>query len=84
MTITVRPSDRAGKPVTGARIFLEGHMSHAGMSAVSINTTESEPGRYVGVVELSMAGDWIIIARVIVPGRPQIERQFEIKGVLPA
>ena len=59
-------------------------MSHAGMSAVGIRTTESEPGRYVGLMELSMAGDWIIIARVIVPGRPEVERQFEIKGVLPA
>ena len=52
VTITLRPTDRAGKPVTGARIFLEGHMSHAGMSAVGIKTTESEPGRYVGVMEL--------------------------------
>ena len=59
-------------------------MTHAGMSAVGIKTTESEPGRYVGLLELSMAGDWIIIARVIVPNRPEVERQFEIKGVLPA
>jgi len=59
-------------------------MSHAGMPAAGIEMTEPEPGRYVGVMELSMAGDWIIIARVIVAGQPEIERQFEIKGVLPA
>ena len=82
--ITLRPTDGFGNPVTGARIFLEGHMSHAGMTAVGIKTSELEAGRYVGVMELSMAGDWIIIARVIVPDRGEIERQFEIKGVLPS
>ncbi len=58
-------------------------MSHAGMNAAGIKTAELEPGIYHGVMELSMAGDWIIMARVMVPDRGQIDRQFEIKGVLP-
>lgn len=81
--ITLKPTDGSGKPVTGARIFLEGQMSHAGMNAVGVRTAELEPGTYHGVVELSMAGDWVIIAHVIAPGRAQVDRQFEIKGVLP-
>ena len=58
-------------------------MSHAGMTAVGIKTSELESGRYVGIMELSMAGDWTVIVRVIVPNRGEVERQFEIKGVLP-
>ena len=81
--ITLWPTDGSGKPVVGARIFLEGHMSHAGMAAVGIKTSELESGRYVGIMELSMAGDWTVIVRVVVPDRGEVERQFEIKGVLP-
>ena len=81
--ITLWPTDGVGKTVVGARIFLEGHMSHAGMAAVGIKTSELESGRYVGIMELSMAGDWTVIVRVIVPDRGEVERQFEIKGVLP-
>ena len=58
-------------------------MSHAGRAAVGVKTSELEAGRDVGVMELSMAGDWIVIARGIVPDRGEVERQFEIKGVLP-
>lgn len=83
VTITLKPTDGSAKPVTGARIFVEGHMTHPGMNAVGIKMTESEPGTYQGIVELAMAGDWIMVAHVIVPGRGQTDRQFEIKGVLP-
>lgn len=56
-------------------------MSHAGMAPVFADTTEIEPGRYRAVMELSMAGDWIVLVHVILPDKRKLDRQFEIKGV---
>ena len=81
VTITLRLTDTSGTAVTGARIKLEGNMSHAGMAPVFVDATETEPGRYRSIMELSMAGDWHVSARVTLPDGRQFERQFEIKGV---
>ena len=81
--ITLKATDSSGKPVTRAQVMLEGHMTHAGMTPVSATAAESEPGRYSGVVNLSMAGDWVIVAKFNLPGQGTLQRQFEIKGVLP-
>ena len=84
MTITLRLTDTAGTPVTGARITLEGNMSHAGMVPVFADVRETEPGRYQSTMELSMAGDWFILVHVTLPDGREIDRHFEIKGVVSA
>lgn len=81
VTITLRLTDTAGAPVTGARISLEGNMSHAGMVPVFADARETEPGRYQSSMELSMAGDWFILVHVTLTDGRKIERQFDIKGV---
>ena len=63
---------------------LEGNMSHAGMSPVFGETKEIEPGRYRSTLELSMAGDWVVLVTVTLPDNRKLERQFEIKGVVPS
>lgn len=82
--ITLALTDSSGKPITRAGLSLEGYMSHAGMKPVSASVVESEPGRYVSVIDLSMAGDWVFIVHIQLPGQGSVDRQFEIKGVLPA
>ena len=67
--------------MTGARIKLEGNMSHAGMAPVFAGANEIEPGRYSSTMELSMAGDWNISVHVTLPDGQKIDREFEIKGV---
>jgi hypothetical protein len=84
VTITLRLTDGSGKPITGAHATLEGNMSHAGMVPVFAETTEIEPGRYRANLELSMAGDWVMLVHVSFPGNLKVDRQFEIRGVLPA
>ena len=81
MTITLRLTDTSGAPVTGARIKLEGNMSHAGMVPVFADARETESGRYQSSMELSMAGDWFVLVHVTLPDGRKIDRQFEIKGV---
>ena len=82
--VTLGLTDSSGKPISRAGLSLEGYMSHAGMKPVAASVVETEPGRYVSVIDLSMAGDWVFIVHIQLPGRVSMDRQFEIKGVLPA
>lgn len=83
MTITFRLIDLSGTPITGAVMKLEGNMSHAGMVPVFAAVKEIEPGRYRSTLELSMAGDWIILVTGTLPDKSEFWRKFEIKGVAP-
>ena len=83
-TITLRMTDASGKAVTGARVTLEGNMSHPGMAPVFAEARETEAGRYESVIELSMAGDWYVLAHVSLPDGRKLDQQFEIKGVAAA
>src|ERR1044071_1661210 len=82
--ITLKLTDSAGKSITRAGLSLEGYMSHPGMKPIAATVVESEPGSYMSVVDLSMAGDWVFIVHIHLPGQAPVDRQFEIKGVLPA
>lgn len=82
-TITLRVTDSSGALVKGARIKLEGDMSHSGMVPVFADAAELEPGRYRANIELSMAGDWIVLVHLTLRDGAKVERQFEIKGVAP-
>ena len=84
VTIVLRLTDAAGTPVRGARLTLEGNMSHPGMVPVFAEATETEPGRYRSTLELSMAGDWYVLVTAALPDNRKFERQFEIKGVVPS
>ncbi len=83
-TITLKLTDASGKVVTGARITLEGNMSHPGMAPVFADAREIEPGRYQSEIDLSMAGDWYVLAHVSLPDGRKLDQQFEIKGVKAA
>ena len=82
--ITLKLTDSSGKPITRAGLSLEGYMSHPGMKPIAASVVESEPGSYGSAVDLSMAGDWVFIVHIQLPGQVSVDRQFEIKGVLPA
>jgi len=82
--IRLRLTDASRTPLTGARVQLEGNMSHAGMSPVFVDTIEVAPGEYRANMELSMAGDWVVLVHLTLRGGAKFERQFEIKGVAPA
>ena len=82
-TITFKLADAAGKPVTGATIAVEADMSHAGMSPRFADAKEVDPGRYQARVEFQMAGDWVILLHVTLPGGEKLERQIDVRGVRP-
>jgi len=84
VTITLTLTDGSGKLLSGARIRLEGNMTHPGMAPVFADASETQPGRYRALIELSMAGDWYVIAHVSLPNGRMMDQQFELNGVVPA
>jgi hypothetical protein len=56
-------------------------MSHAGMTPVFAEAQDTGDGSYRAMMDLSMAGDWIVIVRAALPDGRKLEHQFEINGV---
>lgn len=84
VTITINITDGSKKPIAGARIKLEGNMSHAGMAPVIADAEEIGPGRYQTSLKLTMAGDWQVLVHLILPDGRELDQQFEINEVAPA
>lgn len=82
-TIDLKLTDKNGAAVSGARVDLEGNMSHAGMSPVSSEAKEIETGKYRGTLQLAMAGDWIVLVHITLPDGQKLQRQIELNGVNP-
>lgn len=82
-SITVRVSDSAGNPISGASVRIEGNMTHAGMAPSFSTAAETAPGRYIAPFDFSMSGDWIILVHLTLPNGEKLEKQFEIKGIRP-
>ena len=76
-------ADPAAKPISGARITLEADMAHAGMAPVFEEASETEPGQYQARLKFAMAGDWVILLHVRLPGGQSLERQFNVGSVRP-
>jgi hypothetical protein len=80
-TVTLKLADSAGKPIDGARINLEGNMSHPGMRPVFSEARELESGRYQATLEFTMGGDWVILVHITLPDGRKLQRQIDVKGV---
>ena len=80
-TVTLRLSDAAGQPVRQARIALEADMAHPGMRPEFGEAREVAAGCYQGRLAFTMAGDWVVLMRVTLPGGQKLERQMEVNGV---
>ena len=83
-TVSLKLTDfLLSKPVSGARIQLEGNMTHPGMTPVFAEAKEDGPGRYHATLEFTMAGDWVVSVRAALPDGRKTDRQFDVK-VVPA
>jgi hypothetical protein len=73
----------AAQPLAGARVGIEGNMSHAGMRPVLATAHEMAPGSYTTGLDLTMAGDWIILLDVQLQDGRTWHHRVDIDGVLP-
>lgn len=81
--VTINLLDRTARPVTGAHIKLEADMSHPGMAPAFAEAGETAPGSYVGHLQFTMAGDWVILVQGALANGQRIDRQVDVKAVSP-
>jgi hypothetical protein len=79
--VTVTLHDAQGQPLAGAKVELEGNMSHAGMVPVLADASEVAPGHYEADLEFTMGGDWFILVRADLPDGRSMERKIDVPGV---
>lgn len=72
-----------GQPAGDAEVRLEGNMSHPGMKPVFGDAREVAPGRYEAPLELTMAGDWFVMARITLRDGRSLSRVSQLPGVRP-
>jgi len=83
IAVDLKLIDNDAKPVSGTHITVEADMSHPGMAPVFGDATEIAPGQYQARLMFGMAGDWIVLLHVRMPGGQTLERQFNVSGVRP-
>ena len=79
--VLVTLTGSGGQPIAGARVELEGNMTHAGMVPVLAPAVEIEPGRYRAELEFTMGGDWFILVRAGLADGRSLEEQVDVPGV---
>ena len=61
--------DSARRPVRGARLQVEGHMTHPGMAPVVAPLSENGDGVYETRLRFTMSGEWtLVVTGVLVNG----------------
>ena len=80
--VSVRNSD--GTLATGAKMQCAAQMSHPGMAPIISPLVERGSGVYETRLQLSMPGDWVLVASGELPGGRSMTSSFRIPGVPPA
>lgn len=80
-SVVLTLTGEGGRPVTGARVGVEGNMSHPGMAPVIAEAAEIAPGRYRADMEFTMAGDWVLSVSADLPDGRSVRRQLDVRGV---
>jgi hypothetical protein len=75
---------RAGTLARGAKLRLEAHMSHPGMTPIAADAIERADGAYETRLTLSMAGDWIFVVSGALADGSRITKRTEVRAVSPA
>ena len=75
--------DGARHPVRGAKLNIEGHMSHPGMAPVIATVAEGADGVYHARLRFSMGGDWVLFVTGQLPDGRQIKHRVDVKTADP-
>lgn len=80
-TLSVQLTDAHGRPVSHARIAVEGDMAHPGMAPVFSQAQEAAQGNYKSSLDFNMGGDWVVLLHITLADGRKIERQVDVRGV---
>jgi hypothetical protein len=75
---------RGGEMVPGARLRLEGHMSHPGMTPIVTDVTEIGDGVYEARLKFSMVGDWVLVLAGSLPDGTRVTAHHDVPDVAAA
>jgi hypothetical protein len=73
-----------GTPATGLKMQCAAQMSHPGMAPIISPVVERGHGIYETRLQLSMPGDWVLVASGELPDGRSMTSSFRIPGVQPA
>lgn len=79
--IVLHLTESSGEPLEGGTLEVEGNMNHAGMKPVFATLTETEPGRYAGNLEFTMAGDWFLLVTGQLADGRAVNEKIDVPGV---
>lgn len=77
-TLAIQLADPSGAALPGARVALQGDMSHAGMQPLLAAAAETTAGVYQAQWTWSMAGDWFVTATATLPDGRTLVRRFDL------
>jgi hypothetical protein len=78
----VKRQDGAG--FGGAKLRIEAHMAHPGMSPVTAEMVERGAGTYEARLSLPMAGDWIFVVTGELGDGGRVTSEIKVPSVRPA
>jgi hypothetical protein len=76
--VVVTLADPTGRPISNARLEVEGNMTHAGMTPVFAQAVAGQNGRYILPFEWTMGGDWVVTVKATLPDGQIVIRQFPV------
>ena len=79
--IAIQLSDKNARPISHAKINVEGDMSHPGMAPAFGKAEETAPGSYQAHLNFNMGGDWVVLLHIRLADGRKLEKQFDVRGV---
>lgn len=81
MRLVLALRDARGQPVRGAKLQMAVRMAHPGMAPLVADAIEEPPGSYTGTFQLTMTGDWTVVASGTLADGRRITRSADLRNV---
>jgi hypothetical protein len=76
--LALRLVDNANRPVRGAKLEVQGHMSHPGMAPLLARAVERDEGVYEAELQFTMPGDWILMISGALSNGASVEQRIDV------
>lgn len=74
--------DNQGKPLKGAKVTAELNMKNMDHGTIPVSTEEIGEGKYIGISNLAMNGDWVATIKVKQNGKTtEIDKTFSVEAL---
>ncbi len=81
--LEIRIRDAQGRALAATAVGLEANMTHPGMKPSFATARRERPDRWLAEVELTMAGDWVVLVDARLEDGRTVRRSLPLPGVEP-